>query len=117
MKKESQEIREVLFDFLRTQQEGSKILEKHPKLFSFLYHHDAPAILDDTLAPQKSLALPPSKAPESSPREASTLSLKEHEKALIKKALEESPSYKVAAKKLGIAERTLYRKIQAYDLG
>jgi len=46
-----------------------------------------------------------------------TLSLAETEKALIKKALKKhNNKRKYAAKELGISERTLYRKINEYDL-
>ncbi|GIV40770.1 MAG: sigma-54-dependent Fis family transcriptional regulator [Vicingaceae bacterium] len=46
------------------------------------------------------------------------LSLEEHEKELIKKALEKyKGKRKPAAKELGISERTLYRKIKDYNLG
>lgn len=46
-----------------------------------------------------------------------TLSIQEKEKELIKKALiKYKGKRKYAAKELGISERTLYRKIQEYDL-
>ena len=46
-----------------------------------------------------------------------TLSLQEREKHTIMKALEKYPKKrKLAAKELGISERTLYRKILEYDL-
>lgn len=46
-----------------------------------------------------------------------SLSLEEQEKELIKKALEKyKGKRKYAAKELGIAERTLYRKIKEYNL-
>ena len=46
-----------------------------------------------------------------------TLSLQEKEYEMIKKALERNQNKrKLAAKELGISERTLYRKIKQYDL-
>jgi transcriptional regulator with PAS, ATPase and Fis domain len=46
-----------------------------------------------------------------------TLSLQETEKELIRKALKKHANKrKLAAKELGISERTLYRKIKEYDL-
>ena len=46
-----------------------------------------------------------------------TLSLAETEKELIRKALKKhNNKRKYAAKELGISERTLYRKINEYDL-
>ncbi len=46
-----------------------------------------------------------------------SLSLQQKEKLTIKKALEKYPKKRrLAAKELGISERTLYRKIQEYDL-
>jgi transcriptional regulator with PAS, ATPase and Fis domain len=49
--------------------------------------------------------------------EIENLSLVDKEVELIKKALEKSNGKrKVAAKELGISERTLYRKIKQYNL-
>ena len=49
--------------------------------------------------------------------EESTLSISEVEKDMISKALERhNGKRKMAAKELGISERTLYRKIKEYDL-
>lgn len=49
--------------------------------------------------------------------EEETLSLQEKELELIMKSLERhSGKRKLAAKELGISERTLYRKIKQYDL-
>jgi transcriptional regulator with PAS, ATPase and Fis domain len=46
-----------------------------------------------------------------------TLSLAETEKELIRKALKKhNNKRKHAARELGISERTLYRKINEYDL-
>ncbi|HBS12510.1 MAG TPA: sigma-54-dependent Fis family transcriptional regulator, partial [Flavobacteriaceae bacterium] len=46
-----------------------------------------------------------------------TLSLQEKEYEMIKKALDRNLNKrKLAAKELGISERTLYRKIKQYDL-
>jgi transcriptional regulator with PAS, ATPase and Fis domain len=46
-----------------------------------------------------------------------TLSLHEKEIEMIKKSLEKNQNKrKLAAKELGISERTLYRKIKQYDL-
>ena len=45
------------------------------------------------------------------------LSLQDNECEIIQKALEKnSGKRKMAAKELGISERTLYRKIKQYDL-
>tara|TARA_B100000945_G_scaffold248367_1_gene204829 strand:- start:201 stop:497 length:297 start_codon:yes stop_codon:yes gene_type:complete len=46
-----------------------------------------------------------------------TLSLANHEKKLIQKSLEKyKGKRKLAAKELGISERTLYRKIKEFNL-
>ena len=55
-------------------------------------------------------------APTSEPKE-SIMTLQDHEKILIQKALERhSGRRKDAADELGISERTLYRKIKEYKL-
>ena len=49
--------------------------------------------------------------------ESENLSLQEKEIEMIKKSLEKNNNKrKLAAKELGISERTLYRKIKQYDL-
>ena len=49
--------------------------------------------------------------------EDESLSLQEKEVEMIKKSLEKNNNKrKLAAKELGISERTLYRKIKQYDL-
>ena len=49
--------------------------------------------------------------------EEETLSIQHNEIELIIKALEKSNGKrKIAAKELGISERTLYRKIKQYDI-
>ena len=49
--------------------------------------------------------------------EDETLSLQDKEFEMIKKSLERNKGKrKLAAKELGISERTLYRKIKQYDL-
>ncbi len=49
--------------------------------------------------------------------ESENLSLQEKEVEMIKKSLEKNNNKrKLAAKELGISERTLYRKIKQYDL-
>jgi transcriptional regulator with PAS, ATPase and Fis domain len=49
--------------------------------------------------------------------EDESLSLQDKEIEMIKKSLEKnSNKRKLAAKELGISERTLYRKIKQYDL-
>ena len=49
--------------------------------------------------------------------ESENLSLQEKEVEMIKRSLEKNNNKrKLAAKELGISERTLYRKIKQYDL-
>ena len=48
--------------------------------------------------------------------EDENLSLQEKEVEMIKRSLEKHKKRKLAAKELGISERTLYRKIKQYDL-
>jgi transcriptional regulator with PAS, ATPase and Fis domain len=49
--------------------------------------------------------------------ESENLSLQEKEIEMIKRSLEKNKNKrKLAAKELGISERTLYRKIKQYDL-
>ena len=48
--------------------------------------------------------------------EDESLLLQDKEVELIKRSLEKHKKRKLAAKELGISERTLYRKIKQYDL-
>ena len=48
--------------------------------------------------------------------EDENLSLQEKEIEMIRRSLEKHKKRKLAAKELGISERTLYRKIKQYDL-
>ncbi|WP_340084415.1 helix-turn-helix domain-containing protein [Siminovitchia sp. FSL H7-0308] len=48
---------------------------------------------------------------------ASSLSLKDIEKEMIKRALSETKNVKEASKRLGIARSTLYRKMKEWEIG
>uniref|UniRef100_UPI00403EB22A helix-turn-helix domain-containing protein n=1 Tax=Siminovitchia sp. FSL W7-1587 TaxID=2954699 RepID=UPI00403EB22A len=48
---------------------------------------------------------------------ASSLSLKDIEKEMIKRALSETKNVKEASKRLGIARSTLYRKMKEWKIG
>ena len=48
--------------------------------------------------------------------EDENLSLQEKEVEMIKRSLEKHKKRKLAAKELGISERTLYRKLKEYDI-
>jgi len=94
----------------------------NPKLIQKIYgddHNDENLV--EIIAPQKKETYPTEELYNDDYQDAETieetLSLQEKEYEMIKKALDRNQNKrKLAAKELGISERTLYRKIKQYDL-
>ncbi|NPA46657.1 MAG: sigma-54-dependent Fis family transcriptional regulator [Chlorobi bacterium] len=96
-----------------------ELMNRHPAMLTQVaqtnqvpaaYHIYNPTPANDIVIEQK---------PEDPPQEPKeeNLSLEEKEKELIRKALKKhNGRRKLAAKELGISERTLYRKIKQYDI-
>ena len=105
---------------------NSKNKEHTQQLIQKIYgsaSEEAQENLVEIISPQKTEVYTPAKEDhfDDSYQDAETvdepLSLQEKEFEMIKKALERNNNKrKLAAKELGISERTLYRKIKQYDL-
>ena len=121
MKKDVNELKQLLFELLNTDTQGDQLLKEHAVLFKSM---DTPATdaaspmqviapapkVDKTYAYEKLPTLPATAAEEN-------LSMEDKEIELIEKALKKHQNKrKQAAKSLGISERTLYRKLKQYDL-
>lgn len=118
MKKELKELREIVLLLIQHQDKNSDLTTAYPQLFHLLSQRRQANT--PTEEHKKNIRVPIEKPLMISPQEnnppTNNLSLKEHEKILIKKALGNSPNHKIAAKKLGISERTLYRKRNEYGI-
>ena len=118
MQRELKELGEIVLLLIQHQDKASDIAAAYPQFFRHLSQR-----MQANLAQQEHLRPLPIRIETPlmiSPQEPTSvhtdLSLKEHEKRLIKKALDNSPNHKVAAEKLGISERTLYRKRNEYAI-
>ena len=115
MKKDVEELKHLVVEILSTDARRDRLLKEHAGLFGGIQTTmevpsiPLPAIANHSPSPSVP-ALP-------KPAERTVLSIEAQEKQLIAQALEENHHRrKLAAKVLGISERTLYRKIKQYDL-
>ncbi len=118
MQKDIQELKKQLFDRLHSDTNKHQIIKENPRLFSSLPNLTTSLQTLQRVAPSH-LAIP--KEPTSQPlpikEKEESLLLVDKEKELIAKALKKhNNKRKYAAKSLGIAERTLYRKMEKYNL-
>ncbi len=129
MKKDMNDLKKIVHDLISGKITHSDILEKNQSevnersLVPIVVNNDMSTIISDSPSGGKII---PNKVEDSAiideqeygeDAETETFSLEEVEKEMIKKALERNNGKrKNAAKELKISERTLYRKIKAYNL-
>ena len=118
MQRELKELGEIVLLLIQHQDNASDIVAAYPQFFSHLRQRmQANPTKQEHPRPLPIRIETPLMISPQEPTSAHTnLSLKEHEKRLIKKALDHSPNHKIAAEKLGISERTLYRKRNEYAI-
>ncbi|MFB9861953.1 sigma-54 interaction domain-containing protein [Rufibacter immobilis] len=124
MRKDMNDLKQVVFDLLSHQQEDAELLKNNRHLFEEMRPFEQPAYR----APERRsdgyvLSVDEPEEYEekvediSHETEEESLSLEHKEKEMILKALKKHGNKrKYAAKDLGISERTLYRKLKQYDL-
>lgn len=129
MKKDMNELKKLVLEVLKGDDNPSQIIEDHQELF---HNIDATPNFNEPSSPylidssSKVEIVPPTEETNYDTHpvedithhfEDETLSLEHREKELIIKALKKhNNKRKYAAQDLGISERTLYRKIKQYDL-
>ncbi|HEX8547097.1 MAG TPA: sigma-54 dependent transcriptional regulator [Cytophagaceae bacterium] len=119
MKKDMNELKKLVYDFLETGKGGKQVLQDHADLF---HNIDSEPEQDKRnqyiIAPENEAIVIDNKF-EDIPHETEeeSLSLEIQEKEMILKALKKNNNKrKYAAHDLGISERTLYRKIKQYEI-
>ena len=126
MKKDMNDLKKIVHDLIAGKISTSDTVSNNQSeigertLAPFVVKNDVPAIITDRSTDNK---IVPHKIEDSAfieeqdYKEDETLSLEEVEREMIRKALERNNGKrKNAAKELRISERTLYRKIKAYNL-
>lgn len=128
MQKDLQDLKRLLFEHLKKDTVGTQLIKTYPALFSRLTEHAQPQTnlpkINHTniteITDQKEPKIIPVKllkTANTTTQEEENLLLANKEKELILKALKKhNYKRKYAAQSLGIAERTLYRKIKEYNL-
>ena len=129
MKKDVNELKKLVYDVLRDDMQGDKVIRDHQDLFNGVTNEEA----DEKPVPHNAhLLLEPVRRPrpedddtieiariEDIPHETEddSLLLEKQEKEMILRALRKNKNKrKYAARDLGISERTLYRKIKQYEI-
>ncbi len=128
VKKDVNELKKLVYDFLREEHYGDKVIDDHKDLFDGVTEEEPE---EKPVPPNHQLLL---EAPRRSGREEDTIELdriediphemedeslllEKKEKEMILKALRKNKNKrKYAARDLGISERTLYRKIKQYEI-
>jgi transcriptional regulator with PAS, ATPase and Fis domain len=129
MKKDVNELKKLVYDVLREDHFGNKIIRDHQDLFDGV-NEDEP--LESPVAPANQLLLEPARHTHNDEEETielarvediphetedDSLLLEKQEKEMILRALRKNKNKrKYAARDLGISERTLYRKIKQYEI-
>lgn len=118
MQRELKELGEIVLLLIQHQDKASDIVAAYPQFFGHLRQRMQANSTKQEHPRQLPIRIEtPLMISRQEPTSADTnLSLKEHEKRLIKEALDSSPNHKIAAEKLGISERTLYRKRNEYAI-
>jgi transcriptional regulator with PAS, ATPase and Fis domain len=129
MKKDVNELKKLVYDVLRDDMQGDKVIRDHQDLFDGVSDEET----DDKPVPHNAhLLLEPVRRPRpeeddtieiariediSHETEDDSLLLEKQEKEMILRALRKNKNKrKYAARDLGISERTLYRKIKQYEI-
>ena len=122
MKKDITDLKKLVFDIMQGEGAVSLTKEKEEIIRDLLEAQD-PAPLDPAPQPEMDSISKPDEGisqnldfDEAEEIVEESLSIKDKEIELIKKALEKHKSNKNAAEELGISERTLYRKIKEYNI-
>ena len=122
MKKDVNELKQLVFELFSSDSQGSKLIKAHPTLFKSINSiaETSPENLEviDNVTEVSTKNTPEKISSIVQEVEAEeSLSIADKEKELIMKALKKHASKrKLAAHSLGISERTLYRKIKHYGI-
>lgn len=128
MKQDIAELKRMIFELAGKNGGVSHPNEENYDILQRMEQERAPSYYSRSQPPEPKdpLALPPEQKKEEEPEQEpfhehqeveESLSLDENEKELIQKALQRhNGKRKDAARELGISERTLYRKIRAYNI-
>lgn len=126
MQKDLYDLKQLVLEQLKKDTMGDQVIKAYPALFSRQSQHmpmqpGLPKVEGGGMGEKRAEGREeiPAKllTPEREDRQTENLLLADNEKKLINKALEKHDyKRKPAAESLGIAERTLYRKIKEYEL-
>ena len=115
MRNDINDLKKLTLDLMQNGNSEEVQAENH-QLIQKIYHDQ-----NDTTHPVEVLQIPQQSSQDTydfieTIEEDENLSLQEKEVEMIKRSLKKYKKRKLAAKELGISERTLYRKIKQYDL-
>lgn len=119
MKKDMNDLKRLVYDLMQNNpQPADPIKESSTALVLHNLYNPAPGISHNHAPAASTVTLHPNDhIQESEAIVEESFSIEEKEKELIKKALDKNHNKrKLAAKDLGISERTLYRKLKEYNL-
>lgn len=118
MRKDMNELKGLVLDFLNTHHQGNELIKAHPTLFNDLSVTNAASNPMTVISPENQPRPADLNAASDSQSVAEEdLSIEVKEKELILRALQKyNQKRRKTAQSLGISERTLYRKIHRYGL-
>ena len=118
MRKDMNELKGLVLDFLNTHHQGNELIKAHPMLFNDLSVTNAASNPMTVISPENQPRPADLNAASDSQSVAEEdLSIEVKEKELILRALQKyNQKRRKTAQSLGISERTLYRKIHRYGL-